>query len=98
MVLGHLHYLAGYLPLAPPRAAPRLAGATPRRRSPGGGHLLGRSIRSLRRSRDVNFATRPITRTLVLAIPEGAYGIIFTSYSDVWRPTCRICNIGLLSS
>jgi hypothetical protein len=49
-------------------------------------------------SHDIDFATRPITRTVRLAIPEGAPGIIFVPYGDEWRQIRKICTVELLSA
>ena len=100
-MIGHLHHLAGALPH---RAMSDLAV----RHGPvmllhlGGLPVVVASsadaAREVMKARDIEFATRPVTRMVRLAIPEGAEGIIFAPYGDGWRQTRKICTVELLSA
>ncbi|KAM0885239.1 hypothetical protein ACQ4PT_030474 [Festuca glaucescens] len=100
-VLGHLHHLAGNLPHRAMRDITRRYGPLVLLR-------LGRlpvvvvssaeAAREVMVTHDIDFATRPFTRTLRLAIPEGANGVIFTPYGDEWRQIRKICTVELLSA
>ncbi|CAD6338925.1 unnamed protein product [Miscanthus lutarioriparius] len=100
-VIGHLHHLAGALPH---RAMSDLAA----RHGPvmllhlGGLPVVVASsadaAREVMKARDIEFATRPVTRMVRLAIPEGAEGIVFAPYGDGWRQTRKICTVELLSA
>jgi cytochrome P450 len=49
-------------------------------------------------SRDVDFATRHMSRMVRLSIAQGAEGIIFAPYGDEWRQMRKICTVELLSA
>uniref|UniRef100_A0ACD5ZE31 Uncharacterized protein n=1 Tax=Avena sativa TaxID=4498 RepID=A0ACD5ZE31_AVESA len=100
-VLGHLHHLARDLPH---RAMRDLA----RRHGPLLLLRLGRlpvvvassaeAAREVMVSRDVDFATRHMSRMVRLSIAQGAEGIIFAPYGDEWRQIRKICTVELLSA
>lgn len=48
--------------------------------------------------KEEDFATRPISRTARLCIPDGAEGIIFEPYGDAWRQIRKVCTVALLNS
>ncbi|KAF7003692.1 hypothetical protein CFC21_018981 [Triticum aestivum] len=48
--------------------------------------------------RDVDFATRPISRMLRLSIPEGTEGIAFAPYGDKLRQIRKIFTVELFSA
>ncbi|GJM97894.1 hypothetical protein PR202_ga14855 [Eleusine coracana subsp. coracana] len=56
------------------------------------------AAREVMRTRDLDLATRPLTRMMRLAIPEGAEGVIFAPYGDGWRQIRKICTVELLST
>lgn len=56
------------------------------------------AAREVMKTRDLDFATRSMSRALRLAFPEGTEGIIFAPYGDAWRQVRRICTIELLSA
>lgn len=100
-VLGHLHHLAGDLPHRAMRDLARRHGPLVLLRLGGLPVVVVSSTEAAREvmvSRDVDFATRPMTRTLRLAIPEGANGIVFAPYGDEWRQIRKICTVELLSA
>jgi hypothetical protein len=37
------------------------------------------------RARNLELATRPVSRMTRLAIPDGAEGVIFSPYGEAWR-------------
>ncbi|CAL5039582.1 unnamed protein product [Urochloa decumbens] len=100
-VIGHLHHLAGALPH---RAMRDLAARH--------GPLMLLRLGDLRvavassaaaaeevmRVRDLDFATRPMTRIARLAMPVGAEGVSLAPYGDGWRQTRKICAVELLSA
>ncbi|GJN38916.1 hypothetical protein PR202_gb27997 [Eleusine coracana subsp. coracana] len=100
-LIGHLHHLAGALPH---RAMRDLAS----RHGPLMLLRLGElrvvvassadAAREVMRTRDLDMATRPLTRMMRLAIAEGAEGVIFAPYGDGWRQTRKICTVELLSA
>ncbi|CAN6201011.1 unnamed protein product [Urochloa humidicola] len=102
-VIGHLHHLAGRA--LPHRAMRDLASRH------GAALMLLRlgalpvvvassaaAAEEVMRARDLDFATRPLTRTARLAIPAGAEGVIFAPYGEAWRQTRKICTVELLSA
>ncbi|KAM0843603.1 hypothetical protein ACQ4PT_057624 [Festuca glaucescens] len=100
-VLGHLHHLAGDLPHRTMRDIARRHGPLVLLRLGGLPVVVVSSPEAAREvmvSRDIEFATRPKTRTLRLAVPEDANGIIFAPYGDEWRQIRKICTMELLSS
>ncbi|XP_015693979.2 desmethyl-deoxy-podophyllotoxin synthase-like [Oryza brachyantha] len=100
-VIGHLHHLVGALPH---RAMRDLA----RRHGPLMLLRLGElpvvvassadAAREVMKTKDLDFATRPMSRMTRLIFPEGAEGIIFAPYSDRWRELRKICTVELLSA
>jgi hypothetical protein len=100
-VLDHLHHLAGDLPHRDMRDIARRHGPLVLLRLGGLPVVVFASVEAVQEvmvSRDVDFATRPITRTVRLAIPEGANRIIFAPYGDEWRNIRKICTVELLSA
>jgi hypothetical protein len=100
-VLDHLHHLAGDLPHRDMRDIARRHGPLVLLRLGGLPVVVFASVEAMQEvmvSRDVDFATRPSTRTVRLAIPEGANRIIFAPYGDEWRNIRKICTVELLST
>uniref|UniRef100_A0A0E0E482 Cytochrome P450 n=1 Tax=Oryza meridionalis TaxID=40149 RepID=A0A0E0E482_9ORYZ len=101
-VIGHLHHLAGKLPhhhklrdLAV-RHGPLMLlrfGELPVVVASSAG-----AAREITKTHDLAFATRPVTRTARLTLPEGGEGIIFAPYGDGWRQLRKICTLELLSA
>ncbi|RCV10273.1 hypothetical protein SETIT_2G099300v2 [Setaria italica] len=56
------------------------------------------AAREITKTNDLAFATRPIGPATRLALPDGAEGLIFAPYGDVWRQLRRICTVELLSA
>lgn len=100
-VIGHLHHLARALPHRAMRDLASRHGPLMLLRL-GGVHVVVASsadaAREVMKTRDLQFATRPLTRMVRLAIPEGAEGVIFAPYGDGWRQTRKICTVELLSA
>ena len=100
-VIGHLHHLARELPQ---RAMRDLA----RRHGPLLLLRLGRlpvvvassadAAREVMVSRDVDFASRHMSRMVRMSISPGAEGIIWAPYSDEWRQLRKICTVELFSA
>ncbi|RCV22221.1 hypothetical protein SETIT_4G203700v2 [Setaria italica] len=100
-VIGHLHHLAGALPH---RAMRDLAA----RHGPLMLLRLGEvrvvvassadAAREVMRTRDLDFATRSMSRTVRLAFPRGTEGIIFAPYGHGWRQIRKLCTVELLSA
>ncbi|KAJ1260071.1 hypothetical protein BS78_10G203700 [Paspalum vaginatum] len=100
-MIGHLHHLVGALPH---RAIRDLAG----RHGPlmllrlGGLRVVVASsadaAREVMKTRDLNFATRSMSRTMQLAFPRGTEGIIFAPYGESWRQIRKLCTVELLSA
>ncbi|KAM0927355.1 hypothetical protein ACQ4PT_002826 [Festuca glaucescens] len=100
-VLGHLHHLAGNLPHHALRDIARLHGPLVLLRLGALPMVVVSSAEAAREvmvTHDVDFATRPFTRTLRLAVAQGANGIIFAPYGDEWRQIRKICTVELLSA
>jgi cytochrome P450 len=100
-VIGHLHHLAGTLPHRAMRDLASRHGPLVLLRLGGLPVVVASSAdaaREVMRSRDLDFASRPVTRMVRLAIPEGAEGIIFAPYGDAWRQTRKICTVELLNA
>ncbi|KAM0927357.1 hypothetical protein ACQ4PT_002828 [Festuca glaucescens] len=100
-VLGHLHHLAGNLPHRALRDIARLHGPLVLLRLGVLPMVVVSSAEAAREvmvTHDVDFATRPFTRTLRLAVAQGANGIIFAPYGDEWRQIRKICTVELLST
>ncbi|CAN6201008.1 unnamed protein product [Urochloa humidicola] len=56
------------------------------------------AAREVMRSRDLNFATRSMSRTVRMAFPRGTEGIIFAPYGAGWRQMRKVCTVELLSA
>jgi cytochrome P450 len=56
------------------------------------------AAREIAKAHDLAFATRPVTRTARLTLPEGGEGVIFAPYGDGWRQLRKICTLELLSA
>ncbi|TKW22179.1 hypothetical protein SEVIR_4G212400v4 [Setaria viridis] len=100
-VIGHLHHLAGALPHRAMRNLAARHGELMLLRLSGLPVVVASSAdaaREVMRARDLDFATRPVTRMVRLVIPDGAEGIIFAPYGGGWRQTRRICTVELLSA
>ncbi|KAJ1260065.1 hypothetical protein BS78_10G203200 [Paspalum vaginatum] len=100
-VIGHLHHLAGALPHRAMRDLAARHGPLMLLRLGGLPVVVASSAaaaREVMRARDLDFATRPVTRMVRLAIPAGAEGIIFAPYGEGWRQLRKICTIELLSA
>uniref|UniRef100_M8BYI3 CCHC-type domain-containing protein n=1 Tax=Aegilops tauschii TaxID=37682 RepID=M8BYI3_AEGTA len=79
-VIGHLHHLVGDLPHRAMRDLARRHGPLLLLRLGGLPVVVASSADAAREvmvARDVDFATRPISRMIRLCIPEGAEGIVF---------------------
>jgi len=100
-VIGHLHHLAGALPHRAMRDLAARHGPVMLLRLGGLPVVVASSAdaaREVMKARDIEFATRPVTRMARLVIPEGAEGIVFAPYGDGWRQTRKICTVELLSA
>ncbi|PUZ59813.1 hypothetical protein GQ55_4G072900 [Panicum hallii var. hallii] len=100
-VIGHLHHLAGALPHRAMRDLAARHGPLMLLRLGGLPVVVASSAdaaREVMRARDLDFATRPVTRMVRLAIPAGAEGIIFAPYGEGWRQIRKICTVELLSA
>ncbi|XP_062229365.1 desmethyl-deoxy-podophyllotoxin synthase-like [Phragmites australis] len=100
-VIGHLHHLAGALPHRAMRDLAARHGPLMLLRLGGLPVIVASSAdaaREVMRTRDLDFATRPVSRMVRLAIPEGAEGIIFAPYGDGWRQIRKVCTVELLSA
>jgi cytochrome P450 len=100
-VIGHLHHLAGALPYRAMRDLAARHGELMLLRLGGLPVVVASSAAAawdVIRSRDLDFATRPVTRMVRLAIPAGTEGISFAPYGSGWRQTRRICTVELLSA
>ncbi|XP_066376742.1 desmethyl-deoxy-podophyllotoxin synthase-like [Miscanthus floridulus] len=100
-VIGHLHHLAGALPHHAMRDLAARHGPVLLLRLGGLPVVVASSAdaaREVMKARDIEFATRPVTRMVRLVIPEGAEGIIFAPYGDRWRQIRKICTVELLSA
>uniref|UniRef100_A0A0A8Z4Y5 Uncharacterized protein n=1 Tax=Arundo donax TaxID=35708 RepID=A0A0A8Z4Y5_ARUDO len=78
-LIGHLHHLAGALPHRAMRDLAARHGPLMLLRLGGLPVVVAREVM---RTRDLDFATRPVSRMVRLAIHEGAEGIIFAPYGD----------------
>jgi cytochrome P450 len=56
------------------------------------------AAREVMRTRDIEFATRPMSRMTRLVFPAGTEGIIFAPYGDEWRELRKVCTVELLSA
>ncbi|XP_037487226.1 zealexin A1 synthase-like [Triticum dicoccoides] len=100
-VIGHLHHLVGDLPHRAMRDLARRHGPLLLLRLGGLPVVVASSADAAREvmvARDVDFATRPVSRMIRLCIPEGAEGIVFAPYGDKWRQIRKICTVELLST
>ncbi|KAK3130902.1 hypothetical protein QOZ80_6BG0499450 [Eleusine coracana subsp. coracana] len=100
-LIGHLHHLAGALPHRAMRDLASRHGPLVLLRLGGLRVVVASSAdaaREVMRTRDLDLATRPLTRMMRLAIPEGAEGVIFAPYGDGWRQIRKICTVELLST
>ncbi|KAM0930300.1 hypothetical protein ACQ4PT_001043 [Festuca glaucescens] len=100
-VLGHLHHLARDLPHRAMRDLARRHGPLVLLRLGGLPVVVASSADAAREvmvSRDVDFATRHMSRMVRLSIAQGAEGIIFAPYGDEWRQIRKICTVELLSA
>ncbi|XP_051202822.1 desmethyl-deoxy-podophyllotoxin synthase [Lolium perenne] len=100
-VLGHLHHLARDQPHRAMRDLARRHGPLILLRLGGLPVVVASSADAAREvmvSRDVDFATRHMSRMVRLSIAQGAEGIIFAPYGDEWRQMRKICTVELLSA
>uniref|UniRef100_A0A453CYQ6 Cytochrome P450 71D10 n=1 Tax=Aegilops tauschii subsp. strangulata TaxID=200361 RepID=A0A453CYQ6_AEGTS len=100
-VIGHLHHLAGDLPHRAMRDLARRHGPLLLLRLGGLPVVVASSADAAREvmvARDVDFATRPISRMLRLSIPDGTEGIAFAPYGDKLRQIRKICSVELFSA
>ncbi|CAL5041763.1 unnamed protein product [Urochloa decumbens] len=101
-VIGHLHHLAGALPHRAMRDLARRATArsccSASASSPSSSPSSADAAREVMRARDLNFATRSMSRTVRLAFPSGTEGIIFAPYGEEWRQMRKVCTVELLSA
>uniref|UniRef100_A0ACD5UIZ7 Uncharacterized protein n=1 Tax=Avena sativa TaxID=4498 RepID=A0ACD5UIZ7_AVESA len=100
-LLGHLHHLARDLPHRAMRDLARRHGPLLLLRLGTLPVVVASSAEAAREvmvSRDVDFATRHMSRMVRLSIPRGAEGIIFAPYGDEWRQIRKICTVELLSA
>ncbi|CAL5039584.1 unnamed protein product [Urochloa decumbens] len=95
-VIGHLHHLAGALPHRAMRDLARRATArsccSASASSPSSSPSSADAAREVMRARDLNFATRSMSRTVRLAFPSGTEGIIFAPYGEEWRQMRKVCT------
>ncbi|CAN6177403.1 unnamed protein product [Urochloa humidicola] len=100
-VIGHLHHLAGALPHRAMRDLASRHGPLMLLRL-GGLRVAVASTAAaaeeVMRARDLDFATRPLTRMARLVMPAGAEGVSLAPYGDGWRQTRKICTVELLSA
>ncbi|XP_040381422.1 desmethyl-deoxy-podophyllotoxin synthase-like [Oryza brachyantha] len=100
-VIGHLHHLMGALPHHAMRDLARRHGPLVMLRL---GELpvvvasSAEAAREVMKTRDIEFATRPMSRMTRLVFPVGSEGIIFAPYSDEWRELRKVCTVELLSA
>ncbi|CAL5053949.1 unnamed protein product [Urochloa decumbens] len=100
-VIGHLHHLAGALPHRAMRDLAARHGPLMLLRLGGLRVVVASSAdaaREVMRARDLNFATRSMSRTVRLAFPSGTEGIIFAPYGEGWRQMRKVCTVELLSA
>ncbi|CAM0908800.1 unnamed protein product [Alopecurus aequalis] len=100
-VLGHLHHLVRDLPHRAMRDLARRHGPLMLLRLGGLPVVVASSADAAREvmvSRDVDFATRHMSRMVRYGIAPGAEGIIWAPYSDEWRQIRKICTVELLSA
>ncbi|KAM0844199.1 hypothetical protein ACQ4PT_057219 [Festuca glaucescens] len=100
-VLGHLHHLARDQPHRAMRDLARRHGPLMLLRLGGLPVVVASSADAAREvmvSRDVDFATRHMSRMVRMSIAQGAEGIIFAPYGDEWRQMRKICTVELLSA
>ncbi|KAI5011026.1 hypothetical protein ZWY2020_013163 [Hordeum vulgare] len=99
-VIGHLHHLAGDLPHRAMRDLARRHGPLLLLRLGDLPVVVASSADAAREvmvARDVDFATRPISRMLRLCMPDGIEGIAFAPYGNKLRQIRKICTVELLS-
>ncbi|TVU08279.1 hypothetical protein EJB05_41677, partial [Eragrostis curvula] len=100
-LIGHLHHLAGALPHRAMRDLASRHGPLMLLRLGGLPVVVASSAdaaREVMRTRDLDFATRHVTPTIRLVVPEGTEGIIFAPFGDAWRQMRKICTVELLSA
>ncbi|CAN6216193.1 unnamed protein product [Urochloa humidicola] len=100
-VIGHLHHLAGALPHRAMRDLAARHGPLLLLRLGGLRVVVASSAdaaREVMRARDLNFATRSMSRTVRMAFPSGTEGIIFAPYGEAWRQMRKVCTVELLSA
>lgn len=94
-VIGHLHHLVGALPHRGMRDLARHHGPLLLLRLGGLPVVVASSAtaaREVMKTRDIDLATRPVSRMIRLAIPEGAEGVVFAPYGDIWRLMRKIAT------
>ncbi|VAI11652.1 unnamed protein product [Triticum turgidum subsp. durum] len=100
-VIGHLHHLIGALPHRGMRDLAQRHGPLLLLRLGGLPVVIASSAmaaREVMKTCDMDLATRPVSRMIRIAIPEGAEGVVFAPYGDTWRLMRKICNVELLSA
>ncbi|WVZ79244.1 hypothetical protein U9M48_026846, partial [Paspalum notatum var. saurae] len=100
-VIGHLHHLVGALPHRAMRDLAARHGPLMLLRLGGLRVVVASSAdaaREVMKTRDLNFATRSMSRTMKLAFPTGTEGIIFAPYGEPWRQIRKLCTVELLSA
>ncbi|CAO1948640.1 unnamed protein product [Urochloa humidicola] len=102
-MIGHLHHLAGALPHRAMRDLAARHGPLMLLRLGALRVVVASSAdaaREVMRERDLDFATRAMSRTIRLSVPDesggNGGGIIFAPYGDGWRQIRKVCTTELL--